>query len=163
MSNPLLSSYSSCFVFTKHPVQLKTVTTNVFKICSFRKRHLNKRAGVWTPLHPPLNCSAYYAGSVNKQASKPASVESSADALAVVAEYVTISRIVLLELCNFSPSPDIRQRLSVDSGLLCEETSTRRHRQQWWMGEKQSVEPTSWSWLMNVAIVNIQYAASEMN
>ena len=27
MSNPL-SSYSSCFVFTKHPVQLKTVTTN---------------------------------------------------------------------------------------------------------------------------------------
>jgi len=27
MSNPSLSSYSSCFVFTKHPVQLKTVTT----------------------------------------------------------------------------------------------------------------------------------------
>ena len=27
MSNPLLSSYSSCFVFTKHPVQLKTATT----------------------------------------------------------------------------------------------------------------------------------------
>ena len=26
--NPLLSSYSSCFVFTKHPVQLKTVTSN---------------------------------------------------------------------------------------------------------------------------------------
>jgi len=156
MSNPLLSSYSSCFVFTKHPVQLKTVTTNVFKICSFRKRHLNT-------LDTPLNCSAYYAGSVNKQASKPASVESSADALAVVAQYVTISSIVLLELCIFSPSPDIRQRLSVDNGLLCEETSTRRHRQQWWMGEKQSVEPTPWSWLMNVAIVNIQYAASEMN
>ena len=28
MSNPLLNSCSSCFVFTKHPVQLKTVTTN---------------------------------------------------------------------------------------------------------------------------------------
>ena len=56
MSNPLLSSYSSCFVVTKHPVQLKTVTTNIFsKYFLFKKGHLNKRADVWTPLlDPPL-------------------------------------------------------------------------------------------------------------
>ena len=56
MSNPLLSSYSSCFVFTKHPVQLKTVTTNDMfsKHVLFEKGHLNKRAGVWTPWTPPL-------------------------------------------------------------------------------------------------------------
>jgi len=55
MSNPLLSSYSSCFVFTKHPFQLKTVTTNDMfsKYVLFKKRHLNKRAGVWTPWTPP--------------------------------------------------------------------------------------------------------------
>ena len=55
MSNPLLTSYSSCFVFTKHPVQLKTVTTNdMFSKCVlFKKGHLNKRAGVWTPWTPP--------------------------------------------------------------------------------------------------------------
>ena len=53
MSNPLLSSYSSCFVFTKHPVQLKTVTTFFEKNVLFKKGHLNKRAGVWTPWTPP--------------------------------------------------------------------------------------------------------------
>ena len=54
MSNPLLSSYSSCFVFTKHPVQLKTVTTNGMfsKYVLFKKGHLNKRAGVLTPWTP---------------------------------------------------------------------------------------------------------------
>ena len=53
--HPLLSSCSSCFVFTKHPVQLKTVTTNDMfsKYVLFKKWHLNKRAGVWTPWTPP--------------------------------------------------------------------------------------------------------------
>jgi len=55
MSNPLLSSYSSCFVFTKHPVQLKTVTTCFQNMFFSKNGHLNKRAGVWTrPLDPPL-------------------------------------------------------------------------------------------------------------
>ena len=51
MSNSLLSSYSFCFVFTKHPVQLKTATANDMfsKYVLFVKGHLNKRAGVWTP------------------------------------------------------------------------------------------------------------------
>ena len=55
MSNSLLSSYSSCFVFTKHSVQLETVTTNDMfsKYVLFKKGHLNKRAGVWTPWTPP--------------------------------------------------------------------------------------------------------------
>ena len=52
---PLLSSYSSCFMFRKHPVQLKTATTNDMfsKYVHFKKGHLNKRAGVWTPWTPP--------------------------------------------------------------------------------------------------------------
>jgi len=60
MSNPLLSSYGSCFVFTKHPVQLKTVTTNDMfsKYVLFKKGHLNKRAGVWTPWTPPGSATA---------------------------------------------------------------------------------------------------------
>ena len=51
MSNPLLSPIvPSCFVFTKHPVQLKTVMTCFQdKYVLFEKGHLNKRAGVWTP------------------------------------------------------------------------------------------------------------------
>ena len=50
---PVQSSYSSCFVFTKHPVQLKTVTTCFQNMFFSKKRHLNKRAGVWTPWTPP--------------------------------------------------------------------------------------------------------------
>ena len=57
MSNPLLSSYSSCFVFTKHPVQLKTVTT-CFQNMLFSKRTPKQKGGCLdtldTPLDPPL-------------------------------------------------------------------------------------------------------------
>jgi len=44
MSNPLLSSYSSCFVFTKHRVQLKTVTT-CFQNMFFSKRAPKQKGG----------------------------------------------------------------------------------------------------------------------
>jgi len=44
MSNPLLSSCSSCFVFTKHPVQLKTVTT-CFQNMFFSKRATKQKGG----------------------------------------------------------------------------------------------------------------------
>jgi len=45
MSNPLLSSYSSwCFVFTKHPVQLKTVAT-CFQNMFFSKRAPKQKGG----------------------------------------------------------------------------------------------------------------------
>jgi len=44
MSNPLLSSYSSCFVFTKHHVQLKTVTT-CFQNMFFSKRAPKQKGG----------------------------------------------------------------------------------------------------------------------
>jgi len=57
MSNPLLSSYSSCFMFTKHPVQLKTVTT-YFQNMFFSKRAPKQKGGCLdtlnTPLDPPL-------------------------------------------------------------------------------------------------------------
>jgi len=46
-SNPLLSSYSSCFLFTKHPVQLKTATTNdmISKYVLFKKRAPKQKGG----------------------------------------------------------------------------------------------------------------------
>jgi len=62
MSNPLLSSYSSCFVFTKHPVQPKTVTTYFQNIFFSKKGNLSKRAGVWTPWTPPGSATACHTG-----------------------------------------------------------------------------------------------------
>ena len=55
MSNPLLSSYSSCFVFTKRPVQLKTVTTCFQnRPMSFTKRAPKQNGGCLDTLDPPL-------------------------------------------------------------------------------------------------------------
>ena len=65
MSNPLLSSYSSCFVFTKHPVQLKTVTT-CFPNMFFSKRAPKQKGGCLDtldsghPLDPPLTVTKQY-------------------------------------------------------------------------------------------------------
>ena len=52
MSNPLLSSYSSCFVFTKHPVHLKTVTT-CFQNMFFSKRAPKQKGGCLDTLDTP--------------------------------------------------------------------------------------------------------------
>ena len=52
MSNPLLSSYSSCFMFTKHPVQLKTVTT-YFQNMFFSKRAPKQKGGCLDTLDTP--------------------------------------------------------------------------------------------------------------
>ena len=63
-----IPSYSSCFVFTKHPVQLKTVTA-CFQNMFFSKRAPKQKGGCLdtldTPLDPPLmirvkrSCSLY--------------------------------------------------------------------------------------------------------
>ena len=57
MSNPLLSSYSSCFVFTKHPVQLKTVTT-CFQSIFFLKKAPKQKGGCLDTLDTPSPGSA---------------------------------------------------------------------------------------------------------
>jgi len=57
MSNPLLSSYSSCFVFTKHPVQLKTVTT-CFQSIFFSKKAPKQKGGCLDTLDTPSPGSA---------------------------------------------------------------------------------------------------------
>jgi len=55
MSNPLLNSYSSCFVFTKHPVQLKTVTT-CYQNMFFTKRAPKQKGGCLDTLDTPWIC-----------------------------------------------------------------------------------------------------------
>ena len=52
MSNPLLSSYSFCFEFTKHPVQLKTVTT-CFQNMFFSKKGPKEKGGCLDTLDTP--------------------------------------------------------------------------------------------------------------
>jgi len=52
MSNPLLRSYSSCFVFTKHPVQLNTVMT-CFQNVFFQKRAPKQKGGCLDTLDTP--------------------------------------------------------------------------------------------------------------
>ena len=52
MSYTLLSSYSSCFVFTKHPIQLKTITT-CFQNMFFSKKAPKQKGGCLDTLDPP--------------------------------------------------------------------------------------------------------------
>ena len=52
MSYTLLSSYSSCFVFTKHPVQLKTITT-CFQNMFFSKKAPKQKGGCLDTLDSP--------------------------------------------------------------------------------------------------------------
>ena len=52
MSNPLTSSYSSCFVFTKHPLQIKPVTT-CFQNMFSSKRAPKQKGGCLDTLDTP--------------------------------------------------------------------------------------------------------------